>query len=350
MRVLFFPASRFIAGSVLCIIACLWNNGRIYAQVTASEKLGFKEFSIHLPQWGQVNYYVSTKRLDSLKPLLLYLDGSGPFPLYQKLDKGFGSSVALDIRKLAEHYHIVLISKPGVPFVDSLKFNVEHGFPEYNEPMEYTRKLSLDWRVAAADAVLNKVVQDIRVDKRKISVMGISEGFQVGAKLASVNKKITHLMLFVGNGLNQFYDFILQARNSSFRGASLDSSQWVIDSLFQTFQDIYADQENSDKMWFGHTYLRWSSFCNNIPMENILSLDIPVYLVGCSQDENTTVASMDYLYLESLRLKKHNITYKVYPYDHSFTEIMVGPGGEKMKGANRMREVMDEGLKWLLSH
>jgi len=53
-------------------------------------------------------------------------------------------------------------------------------------------------------------------------------------------------------------------------------------------------------------------------MENVLSVDIPVYIVAGSEDRNTTILSTDYLYLESIRRGKNNITYKVYPYDHLF--------------------------------
>lgn len=317
------------------------------AQVSPSEKLGFRRFQLDLPVWGEVDYYVSTKKLDSTKPLLLYLDGSGPFPLYQKLEKGFGSSVMLDVKKLAEHYHIVLISKPGIPFVDSLAFNKELGYPEYQEPAEYTQKLSLDWRVQTADAVLNEVIQKFKVDRKKICIMGISEGFQVGAKLATVNLNITHLMLFVGNGLNQFFDFIIQARMASSNGMETDSTQKVVDSLFHAFAEINADPGNTTKQWYGHSYLRWSSFCNNIPLENIVSLNIPVYIVACSNDQNSAILGTDYLYLECLRLKKNNVTYKVYPFDHSFNEFQIDANGKRYPVKNHMRMVIDEALVWL---
>ncbi|MBK6571354.1 MAG: hypothetical protein KA251_06365 [Saprospiraceae bacterium] len=319
-----------------------------HSQAVNPEKYGFKNHSLVTKDLGTVNYYVSTPKSSQKKPLLLYVDGSGPMPLFQLVEKGTASTVPFDYRKLSEYYHIVLISKPGVPFADSVKRDPEHGYPIYPEPAEYTRRLSLDWRVEAAQAVLKKVIKDYPVDQSKVAVMGISEGFQVGAKLAAKCKKITHCVLLVGNGLSQFYDFIIQNRTDAACGIiAEEEAQKNIDSLKLIFEDIYKNAAATDREWFGHTYLRWSSFCKNQPVEDIISLNIPVYLVAASKDRNTSVLSYDYIQIEALRKEKKNITFKVYPYDHSFSEWKKDAEGKSVFVSNHMNEVIDESLRWL---
>lgn len=319
-----------------------------FSQVVGSEKFGFKHHSIQSKKLGEVNYYVTINKSAQQKPMLLYIDGSGSLPLFHLMERGMAGTVPFDYKKLSEHFHIVLISKPGIPFADSVRRDPEHGYPMYPEPEEYNKRLSLDWRVDAAKVVLEKVIKQYRVDRRKIAVMGISEGFQVGAKLAVECKKVTHCLLLVGNGLNQFYDFIIQNRIDAACGIISDhDAQQNIDSLHKIYQDIYTYGDATDKKWFGHTYLRWSSFCKHQPVEDILSLNIPVYLVSSSQDRNTSVLSSDFIQLEALRKGKKNITFKVYPYDHSFSEWKKEAEGKSVFVGNHMTEVIDESLRWL---
>jgi hypothetical protein len=332
---------------ILFCIAFVYCAG-VYAQQYTPEQLGWKHFSIHHQETGTINYYVTLNTIKQEKPILLYLDGSGSYPLYQYTERGIGSSVPLDYQKLSNDYHIIVISKPGVPFIDSVQMDSVTGYPLYDTPEEYTRKLSLDWRVKAADMVLKDAQKNLPEDKSKIAVLGISEGFQVGAKLIATNKHITHAVLMVGNGLSQFYDFIIQNRLDAQTGL-LDErqAQENIDSLYSVFRKIYADGKSTEKSWYGHTYLRWNSFVQNNPTDNILSTDIPVYIVACSNDRNTSVLGTDYLYLESIQQGKTNITYNVYPYDHMFNEVIRDDQGNVVSVNHRMKEVIDSALIWI---
>ncbi len=321
---------------------------QLNAQTITPEKMGFKHFTINDKSLGEINYYISSKDIDKSKPILLYLDGSGALPLFQYTEKGIGSSVVIDFQNLPNEYHVILISKPGVPFVDSAKKDIQTGYPVYETPKTYTEKLSLDWRVNSAKLVLTKSIEELKVDNKKIAVIGISEGFQVGAKLASIDKNVSHLMLFVGNGLNQIYDFIIQNRIDAQSGAiPTEVAQKNIDSLYIVAKDIYENPYATNKEWYGHTYLRWSSFTNNNPSENILSLNIPVYIVAAANDKNTSVLGTDYLYLESVRQKKKNIFYNVYPLDHSLSEPIKDENGNIVSMKNHRAEILSAAFEWL---
>lgn len=331
----------FLAGFILSFI-------NVDAQQFSSKTLGFSHYTLDNDSLGKINYYVTDKETDQVKPVLLYLDGSGATPLFQHTERGFGSTVVFDFQKLSETYHVVLISKPGVPFIDSVKMDKHSGYPVYEHPEEYKKRLSLEWRVYSAQLVLRQVINDFPVLPEKIAILGISEGFQVGAKLCSIEPLITHVMLFAGNGLNQFYDFIIQTRIEAETGVRTKTdAEAKINYLTETAKEIYANPKATDKEWYGHTYLRWASFTGNNPTENILSADIPVYIAVASDDKNTTVLSTDYLYLESIRKQKNNIIYKVYPYDHSFNEQIKNENGEITSVVNHMDRVIDEALDWL---
>jgi pimeloyl-ACP methyl ester carboxylesterase len=328
--------------NILLIFACFSS----YTQNLTPEAFGFLAYQLKEEELGEVNYYLSTDTTETKKPLLIYLDGSGSFPLFQEVENGFGSTVAIDLQNLRKEYRIVLISKPGVPFADTVD-NDENGFPVYKEPTEYTEKLSLDWRVNSANKVIDRLVDNENLDTTKIVVLGFSEGAQVGPKLASKNKNITHLLLFGGNGLNQLFDPVITARMKATRGQISEiESQREIDSLFTVYRNIYTDSENTQKQWWGHTYKRWASFTEKDPYKYLLELEIPIYIANGSLDENS-VLSADYIQLEFIKNGKDNLTYKTYPNcNHQFNEIIM-ENGKFIEAKPKLDAVMKSAFDWL---
>ncbi len=312
--------------------------------------INLKHYVVADKKLGTINCYVTDKGIDKEKPLLLYLDGSGDRPLFRfKIDSArksniMYSTITFNYDSLAALYHVVFISKPGVKFADSVFVSSLDSNVETNTPAEYTTRLSAGWRAEAASAVLDFLPGVLKVDARKVVVMGYSEGSQVAPHVAVLNKKVTHVVLFSGNGINQLYDFIIQERLRAGRGEiSHEEAQINIDELMSTFSNIFKHPLSTDSFWAGHTYLRWSSFCNTDPMDYMLQLKIPIYLAMGTADENTQVLSTDYLALEFLRRGKNNLIYKSYPScNHFFQKIIKNAPPE-----DHLDEVTNEMFEWL---
>ena len=312
------------------------------------EKLGYTSYSIEHKTLGSIHYYLRNPNHDTTKPLLLYLDGSGPYPLFQRMKQGYGSTVLIQNQETLSSYNLVLISKPGVPFVDDVEFDATTGAPSYAEPAEYTKRLSLDWRVDSARAVIGDLLDSQKLTPSRVVLIGVSEGFQVGAKLAALEPRITHVGLFVGNGLNQFYDFIVAARLKAERGETTAAqAQTEIENILADARSIYAEPESIDKRWMGHTYKRWASFTNSAPLEHLLKVKTPVFVACCSLDKNTSVLSADYIPLEFAKRGRKNLTYHVYPFEHSFMEFPRSPDGSLAQPKSHFDEVLAEFFTWV---
>ena len=327
---------------LLCILSAI-----THAQEITPEQLGFIESKLTTKELGEVNYFITqSDNSDKKLPLLVYLDGSGAFPLFQQVEQGIASTLVINYQQLKQNYRIVLISKPGVPFIDTVGRNA-NGFPTYDSPKEYIEKISLKWRVESANLIIQDIINKHDIDTSKIVVFGFSEGAQVAPAVAANNKAITHLLLFSGNGLNQLFDPIVNARMKSQRGQiSEQSAQKEIDSLFEQYKDIYKNPNSTNKTWWGHTYKRWSSFANTSPLESLVDLDIPIYLANGSLDENS-VLSADYLNLEFIKKGKTNLTYKTYSgYDHQFNQLIFEDGQFK-QAIPQLTNVLKDGFKWL---
>lgn len=80
---------------------------------------------------------------------------------------------------------MVIVSKPGFDFFGNGDFDTI--------PPLYWKKTSLQDRVMRADVAIKYIKNNVIKNLDKLVVFGYSEGFYVGAKLATVNKSITHL-------------------------------------------------------------------------------------------------------------------------------------------------------------
>jgi pimeloyl-ACP methyl ester carboxylesterase len=252
--------------------------------------------------------------------------------------------VVLNFQALSKEYKIVLISKPSVPFIDSV-FTSSNGMPIYPESDEYRKRLSLGWRVESANAIINELVK--AQPQANVTVLGFSEGAQVGPYVAEANEHVDQLILFAGNGLNQFFDPIISARLKANTGQLNEKdAQEEIDSLFAQYKKIYAQPTSTKQQWWGHTYQRWASFTVKDPLDALQNLNIPIYIANGSLDENS-VLSADYIYLDFLRLGKTNLTYKTYPnYDHQFNELLI-ENGQIVNVTPRLDDAVQVALKWL---
>ena len=332
---------------IIIIFFCLLLVNITFGQLKTPNEYGLKHYSLNDTLLGNINFYVTYDGIEIQKPLLILLDGSGHLPLYSFIKKDDGTSeiigsVPFRYNKLSKDYHLVLISKPGTPFLDSLNVNTHESFVEQYQPSkEYNKKLSLDWRVNSTSKVIDFLISELKVDKNNIIAIGYSEGGQVVPKLALKNNNITKIVNIVGGGLNQFYDFVSAERLKARKGIiSADSAQNKIDSLNLKFKEIYKNPDATDKFWLGHTYKRWASFCKNIPLEDMLKLDIPILLVSGGYDENSPITGIDYVELEFLRQGKENLTYKVYPNcDHWFND--------KVLETNRLIDMLNYVIEWI---
>ncbi|MBR9855446.1 MAG: alpha/beta hydrolase [Algicola sp.] len=310
----------------------------------------WKTLTINDSALGKIDYHIYKNKIKDHKPLIVYLQGSTNFPLYYLNPNGrYSSGITLNANAMSNDYHIILISKPNTPLVDSIQI-APSGRKQYPIREGYSEKYSLDWRVNSADKVINDALKKLNIDSTTIIIWGHSEGSQVAPAVAVKNKNVTHVISMMGNSLNHLYDFILMERLSALNGEkSNEEAQSNIDSLYVEFEKIYQDPKSTTKEWFGETYYKWSSFTLNSPIENMLRLDIPILYVAGGEDRHS-ILNMDYAKLEFMRKGKNNLTYKVYPNcDHFFMEAKTDESGKK-EWIDHLDEVNDFALEWVAKH
>lgn len=328
---------------VIVVCLCLINE-TLGAQ---SMKNHWKHYIIEDKELGVVNFHVFDHSMDEEKPLLLFLEGSGSNPIFLKHGNGnLSTGITLNFDKYGPDYHIAVVSKPGIPFEATAHYD-QLNRPYYPRSEDFRSRYSFDWRVKSSARVINELISKLSVDTDKIVVMGHSEGSQVAPAVALNNENVTHVVSLMGNALNHYYDFIVANRIAAANGElAPEEAQRRIDSLFNQYETIQS--KSSEEEWYGDTYLKWGSFTERTPLDEMLQLEIPILYVGGGRDRNQPLYGMDYAKLEFLRRGKNNLTYKVYPnQDHFFQEYIIS--GEEHRIEDRINEVHDFAIEWVNS-
>lgn len=263
---------------------------------------------------------------------MVFIHGSGnepTFAYHQDLKTYFWKSFT-EVQQYKDKYHVIFVSKPGIPLFDTVQKDPINFSTSYPINSEFQELYSLEWRAKSASYIIQHALKNLNVDETKIVVIGHSQGGQVAPKVALLNKKVTHVVMLNCNTLNHLYDFVLQERLMSFTGEQDNTTtQQNIDSLYRDFESIFEEPNSRSQLWRDETYYRWASFSDETPLENMLKLKIPIYLVAGGKDIwNSFIMNTDYAQIEFLRYGKRNLTYKVYPNANHFLQDEIEVDGQ----------------------
>lgn len=294
--------TKFISFLLLFLVIFSCKSQNIPTKTEIVEHYGFEEKSI-TDNNEKIVFYTFEKGKNIKTKLILYLQGSDPSPQfsYRIKDDKVQKLCWLngEFNTISEDYLYVVIEKIG--------FEKVINEDEIPKPKIYQEKNSMGNRVSRANSVIEHLTS--KNDFEKVIVYGHSEGAPVGAKLATINNKITHLGFWAGNALPDYYDFILENRIEFYKGTISDSiAQSRIDKNINGFREVVNDSLNTSSN--GYTNLRWWSY-SEPPINNLLKLDIPIYVQVASLDKSAPIESSYLIPLEFARLKKENLTYEV---------------------------------------
>lgn len=329
-----------------------------FSQGMTPEEWGLRAFKIAHETLGDINYYVTEKGIDQNKPLLFMFSGTSGLPSVLVVKSGekslkLGTVPPDQLRSFSDEFHVVFMAKAGTPFCDTVEvaeIDPMKNLEEYRPSEEYIQKAGMEWEMKASKLVIDDLCNRLPIEGNTIIAMGISEGGLLVTRLASEDSRITHLVSVISTGLNQFFSSIINLRMDAAAGKLTHAEvQREVESLFAAYKEIYANPDSTDKWYYGHPYRRWGSFCNFIPLQHLVDLDIPILLVNGTADRSSPILQSDYIMLEFIRRGKSNMTYHVVPgMGHSLHGVVVEDGKEK--DISYRAEVFQTIKDWIRCH
>ena len=329
-----------------------------FSQGITPKEWGLKSFKIDHETLGDIHYYVTEKGIDQKKPLLFLFSGTSGLPTMLVVKSGekslkLGTVPPDQLHFFSDEFHVAFMAKAGTPFCDTVEveeIDPMKNLEEYRPSDEYIQKAGMEWEMQASKLVIDDILKTLLIDENKIVALGISEGGLLVTRLACEDSRVTHIVSVISTGLNQFFSRIINRRIDAATGAlTHEEAQKEVESLFAVYRDIYQNPESSDKWYYGHPYKRWGSFCQFIPLEHLVKLDIPILLVNGTADRSSPILQSDYIMLEFIRKGKTNLTYHVVPgMGHSLHGVVIEDGKEK--SVSHRADVFQKIKDWVNSH
>lgn len=244
------------------------------------------------------------------KPLFLFCQGSMPQPLLKYDETGLYGTFPFDVKDFLDEFHVVIIGKPGIPVISNvkdLKNNFQYLVENDSVPKMYSDNHYLDYYVNRNDFVIKKLLKENWISNSKLVVAGHSEGSTIAAKLATKNKKITHLIYSGGNPYGRILSML---EEDLYKRKKYD--------LIEYWKFIVENKDNLDYNG-GDTYKATYDFSQPSAIY-LKKLNIPVLITYGTKDWNAPYNNM--LHIESIQLGLKNIEFKPYfDVEHNFFPI-----------------------------
>lgn len=289
---------------------------------TTPEKLGYW-FTKTTFQKDTINLVVVSKigEQQKKKPIILMEKGSLPVPLIIEHDEwGIYPIMPFDTRILTEDYHLVFMSKPGVP----LKVNAKNltNRMEYNDPKtgqfsaKYQQNNHLDYYVNRDAQILKFLKKQPWVDSKKMVIAGHSEGGHIVAKLATVSKDVTHVISSSENPFGQMATIVYAIRKDDDSVGTYTKDQFDYwEKLVNKSPDlqmppgISVDQLHQYQVGF-----------STPAFDHFQKIKVPVLVTYGTKDN--CAPYNDYMRIAMIREKKTNFTFKDYPgLEHNYFKL-----------------------------
>ncbi len=244
------------------------------------------------------------------KPLFFFCQGSMPQPLLKYKNNVLYGTFPFDVSDFLTEFHIVIVGKPGVPVISDvkdLKNNYQYLIENDSVSRIYSDNNYLDYYVERNSFVINKLFKEQWILKNKLVLAGHSEGSTIAAKLATKNKKITHLIYSSGNPYGRILSMLEE-----------EVSKQKNYDLIEYWKFVVENKNNIDYNG-GDTYKATYEFSQPSAL-HLKKLKIPVLITYGTKDWNAPYN--DLLYIESIQLGLQYL--KFIPYldlEHNYFPV-----------------------------
>jgi hypothetical protein len=275
------------------------------------EDFGYKHLTFTFKKLN-VDVLIQSKKGEEniQKPLFFWCQGSMPQSLLKYDETRLYVTFPFDVDDFLTDYHIIIIGKPGVPVISDvkdLKKNYQYLIANDSVPKVYSDHNYLDYYVERNDFIIKKLLKEKWVSKNKLVLAGHSEGSTIVAKLATKNKKVTHLIYSGGNPYGRILSML---QTDIYYKKDYD--------LIEYWKFIVENKNNLE--YNGEdTYKATYDFSQPSAI-HLKKLKIPVFITYGTKDWNAHYN--DLLYIESIQLGLKNFEFKPYfDVEHNYFPV-----------------------------
>jgi len=283
-----------------------------------------------------ITFYLSEVNPGQKLPLVVYIQGSGMGSHFIQQNATIlpANGHIYVLESLQDRARLLIVEKPGVNYLD----NPAEGENIRNRKFHQEHSLER-WSEAVKAAILATLRSDL-ADSNRVLVIGHSEGGLVACKITSDMKGlVTHVANLAGGGTSQLFDIISLTRKGNFFSHVSENPGERVTHVLDEWKKILADPLNTEKYFFGYSYLRWSSFMKTSCLEQLENCTARIFIAQGMKDEQVDPVSADQLYAHLLS-KNRQVQYdRLEQADHSFND-------NRNPAANGWKAEMEKIMDW----
>ena len=237
------------------------------------------------------------------KPLFLFCQDSLPKPVIKYSEKGLYEILPFNKEALLDDFHIVIIAKPFIPIISNVeKLTQDFLFLKDLEnriaSRGYLDRNYLDYYVFRNNAILKQLFKYRWAKTSKLLVVGQGEGSSIAVKMATINKKITHLIYIDGNPYGEI-------SSQLFESQSQNNTRQKPNHILSEYKKVIA---KASEIQYDRLETTKAIFSFSLPQrDNLISLKIPILI--CSENENSKTVFLYLFQTETIRERKQNIDF-----------------------------------------
>lgn len=285
-----------------------------------------------------ITFYLSGMNVKRRLPTAAFIQGSGCHSVFRLGDDGRIHGGYQNILQLVsqQRVRVLVVEKPGVQFLDAPKKPGSATGCSQTFIEEHT----LDRWAEAVGACLAAACTLPNASKRKLLVIGHSEGGQVAARVAATNPEVSHVALLSSTGPTQLFDVLATSESGSPRTKRVSYGD-RLNEVRKIFEAIQSDPESTSKFAWGHPYRRWSSFLSSSTIEEILRSRARIFVAHGVQDSSVPIAAFDMMVAALIRERRDIVVRRIEGAAHNFAK-------SRRASPRIMTELFSEILGWFL--
>jgi predicted esterase len=295
-------------------------------------------------QGDSVHILVKSKKGESLirKPIIFEVQGSLPYPLIVHNGKRMVRYPTLTEGFIEEDYHLVFVSKPGIPLICHQDSVSKRGYKDPSTgtyPINYIERNHLDYYVSRNHSVLEFIKKQSWVDTSLIIIAGHSEGSTIATHMADKIEGITHLIY---SGGLPYYSRILAMIQQERMMEKGEENPWV-KKTYDYWEEVIAQPFDSESKEGWNSYKGTYSFSQS-ENEVLKRLRIPVLISYGTLDEASPFNDM--FHIEVIRNKLKNFTFHAHVGADHYYQLTGGRDGNSSP-EDILSKVVNGWLLWI---
>ncbi len=324
----------------ICLFLFLFS--KFYSQSSSSkilEKSGFEKEVVCYKKDTIIYLHNKIFNRDFQKPLIIFVQGSKDIPLLftDKDSTKVGCVIPFNYKDYLDKYNFVIIARKGVSLIGIYNESGGYFHNDKNVSLEFKKNDNLEYRTFQLEHVIKKLNKQNWVNKKKIYLIGHSEGYRVVAKYSEKDKYVDKYVFMSADPFNRVAEDVTRNRLECFYSNEDSIFQKKIENSLIDANNLKMGKKNDSKDYELKNWLSYNSELTYNSLKKIKKASLIIYgtddivsfnndIMNFMLDKNIfkiiALPNLDHNYFKQEFDKSGNPSKKSFHWDEVFKSVV----------------------------